>query len=122
VQDAPARSTAVARDEPEEELHVLGRAEPAFDGRDACGFTGLPRRPYDGEVERGTWCAGPGDLFRVRAAGYCAPVYKGGGPRGIRPLVLGYPKNSSIFSTAVKSNTFPTILGPFVFAPRGLDD
>ena len=41
---------------------------------------------------------------------------------GIPPLVLGYPKNSSKISTAVKSNSFPTILGPFVFAPRVLDD
>ena len=40
----------------------------------------------------------------------------------IPPLVLGYPKNSSKISTAVKSNSFPTILGPFVFAPRVLDD
>ena len=42
--------------------------------------------------------------------------------RGIPPLVLGYPKNSSKISTAVKSNSFPTILGPFVLAPQGLDD
>ena len=35
---------------------------------------------------------------------------------------FGYPKNSSKISTAVKSNSFPTILGPFVFAPRVLDD
>ena len=41
---------------------------------------------------------------------------------GIRPLVLGYPKNSSKFPTAVKSNSFPTILGPSVLAPRVLDD
>ena len=41
---------------------------------------------------------------------------------GIPPLVLGYPKNSSKIPTAVKSNSFPTILGPFVFAPRVLDD
>jgi len=32
------------------------------------------------------------------------------------------PKNSSNISTAVKSNSFPTMLGPFVFAPRVLDD
>ena len=36
--------------------------------------------------------------------------------------VLGYPKNSSKIPTTVKSNSFPTILGPFVFAPRVLDD
>ena len=41
---------------------------------------------------------------------------------GIPPLVLGYPKNSSKFSTAVKSNSFPTILGPSVLALRVLDD
>ena len=41
---------------------------------------------------------------------------------GIPPLVLGYPKNSSKISTAVKSNPFPTILGPFVLTPRVLDD
>jgi len=35
---------------------------------------------------------------------------------------LGYPKKSSTLSTAVKSNSFPTILGPSVLAPRGLDD
>ena len=35
---------------------------------------------------------------------------------------LGYPKNSSKFSTAVKSNSFPTVLGPSVLAPRVLDD
>ena len=40
----------------------------------------------------------------------------------IPPLVLGYPKNSSKFSTAVKSNSFLTILGPSVFALRVLDD
>ena len=43
---------------------------------------------------------------------------------GIRLPVLGYrvPSNSSKFSTAVKSNSFPTMLGPSVFAPRVLDD
>jgi len=47
----------------------------------------------------------------------------------LAPLVLacvewfwGYPKNSSKFSTAVKSNSFSTILGPPVLALRGLDD
>jgi hypothetical protein len=45
-----------------------------------------------------------------------------GGLCGIPPLVLGYPKNSSKISTAVKSNSFPTILRSFVFAPRVLDD
>jgi len=47
-----------------------------------------------------------------------------GGPEqcGIPPLVLGYTKNSSKFSTAVKSNSFRTILGPSVLALRGLDD
>ena len=44
------------------------------------------------------------------------------GLRGIPPLVLGYPKNSSKCPTAVKSNSFLTILGPFILAPRGLDD
>ena len=41
--------------------------------------------------------------------------------RRIRPVVLGYPKNSSKFSTAVKSNSFSTSLEPFVLAPRVLD-
>ena len=47
------------------------------------------------------------DAFRKAAEG-------SGDPCGIRPLVLGYPKNSSKFSTAVKSNSFSTILGPSV--------
>ena len=32
------------------------------------------------------------------------------------------PKNSSKISTAVKSNSCPTILGPFVLAPQGFED
>ena len=36
---------------------------------------------------------------------------------GIRSLVLGYPKNSSKFSTAVKLNSNSTIFGPAVLAP-----
>ena len=35
---------------------------------------------------------------------------------------FGVSQNSSKIPTAVKSNSFPTILGPFVFAPRVLDD
>jgi len=35
---------------------------------------------------------------------------------------FGVSQNSSKIPTAVKTNSFPTILGPFVFAPRVLDD
>ena len=35
---------------------------------------------------------------------------------------LGYPKISPKFSTAVKSNSVPTILGPFFLAHRDFDD
>ena len=39
----------------------------------------------------------------------------GGAPRGI-------PRSLQKYRSAVKSNSFPAILGPFVFSPQGLDD
>ena len=66
------------------------RCASRIDAIDDC--RALRRRVVDAEYERDALC-------------------------GIPPLALGYPKNSSKFSLAVKSNSFPTILGPFVLAP-----
>ena len=72
VEEHKTPETPVVHDD--EELHVLHTAEPEFDGRDRCGFTNLPKRPFTAPPESGTWCdAGAAGLFNVRQRGYDAP-------------------------------------------------
>ncbi|KAK7235248.1 pseudouridine synthase [Aureococcus anophagefferens] len=72
VEEHKTPETPVVHDD--EELHVLNTAEPEFDGRDRCGFTNLPKRPFTAPPESGTWCdAGAAGLFNVRQRGYDAP-------------------------------------------------
>jgi len=89
-----------------------GRAELAVEARDF-------REERDLVVARGVAWAHRCPRFLARGSGrrrHSARLCE------IPPLVLGYPKNSSKFSTAVKSNSFPTTLGPSVLASRVLDD
>ena len=51
-----------------------------------------------------------------------SPAGEGVGAAWNPTTSFGVSQNSSKIPTAVKSNSFPTILGPFVFAPRILDD